>query len=188
MIYLNWEQPPKPIWNQPLEQVNIKKAFSRPQRLSSNEIELEGRRIVLLNGKSTGYQGVEDRRWEDSEAGRAYTLRVTGIERTLIDIAVRPMYAGGVAEVLKAYRQAVGRASLNRLAAILKKLGYVYPYHQAIGFYIELSGTYDAESIEQFRQKFTFENDFYLTYGMKQTQYVERWRLYVPSGFATASS
>ena len=34
------------------------------------------------------------------------TLKVTGIERTLIDIAVRPVYAGGVFEVLKAYKLA----------------------------------------------------------------------------------
>jgi hypothetical protein len=187
-IYINWEQPPKPIWGQPLEQANIKKAFSRPQRLSSNEIEMEGWRVVLLNGKNTGYLGVEDRPWADPETKQNYTLRVTGIERTLIDIAVRPVYAGGVAEVLKAYSRAAGRVSINRLSAMLKKLAYVYPYHQAIGFYIERSGAYDTETISLFREKFTFDYDFYLTYGMKETEYVKPWRLYVPAGFAAASS
>ncbi len=185
-IYINWEQPAKPTWNQPLEQANINKAFARPQRLSSNEITLGDQRIVMLNGKNTGYQGVEDRPWTDPESGKRFTLRLTGIERTLIDIAVRPVYCGGVHEVLKAYRHAAGRTSINRLAAILKKLAYVYPYHQAIGFYLEQSGGYDSQAIELFREKFTFEHDFYLTYGMKETEYVERWRTYVPAGFATA--
>ena len=37
---------------------------------------------------------------------RVGKIRLTNIERTLIDIAVRPVYSGGVFEVLKAYRLA----------------------------------------------------------------------------------
>ena len=187
-IYVNWEQPAKSPVGQKLEQSNIDKAFSRPQRVSTNQAKVEGRHIILLNGKDTQYLGVEDRRWQDPETRRDYVLRITGLERTLIDIAVRPVYAGGVAEVLKAYQRAAGRASINRLGAMLKQLQYVYPYHQAIGFYLERSGSYDAEAISLFRDKFAIEHDFYLTYGMKQKEYVSRWRLYVPAGFAAASN
>ena len=65
-------------------------------------------------------------------------LRFTNLERTLIDAAVRPVYAGGVFEVRKAYQLAKEKVSVNRLAALLQKLNYIYPYHQAIGFYLEL--------------------------------------------------
>jgi len=187
-IYLNWEQPAKPTWSHPLEQANINRAFARPQRTTTNQIELDGQRIIMLNGKNSGYLGVEDRPWTDAQTQNRYALRVTGLERTLIDVAVRPLYSGGVAEVLKAYHRAAGRVSVNRLAAMLKSLAYVYPYHQAIGFYLEQSGAFDADVISLFRGKFAFEHDFYLTYGMKETEYVERWRLHVPAGFAAASS
>lgn len=61
---------------------------------------------------------------------------MTKLERTLIDIAVRPNYAGGVHHVLEAYAAAKSRVSVNVLLATLQKMEYVYPYHQVIGFYI----------------------------------------------------
>jgi predicted transcriptional regulator of viral defense system len=109
-------------------------------------------------------------------------IRVTDVERTLIDSTVRPVYAGGVFEVLNAYRLARPRVSVNKLAATLKKLDYIYPYHQVIGFYLEKTGVYKETSIALL-QKFDFKYDFYLTHGMKETAYSEKWRLYFPKGF-----
>ena len=114
-------------------------------------------------------------------------MRLTDIERTLIDIAVRPFYAGGVAEVLQAYRAAAANLSVNRLAATLRKLGYVYPYHQAVGFYLDASGTYDPALVDLFFERFEYEFDFYLTYNMEDTEYVPKWRIHVPRGFKPSS-
>ena len=109
-------------------------------------------------------------------------LRITNIERTLIDATVRPVYAGGVAQVAEAFRAAAGRLSVNRIAAYLRKLRFTYPYHQSIGFYLERAGTYKASQIELLRE-FPVEFDFYLTYQMRDPDYNKRWRLYVPKGF-----
>lgn len=62
-----------------------------------------------------------------------------------------------------------------------KKLRPCYPYHQAIGYYLERAG-YKASAIELFRNH-PREQDFYLTHAMGKTRYDERWRLYVPEGF-----
>ena len=110
-------------------------------------------------------------------------VRVTDVERTLIDIAVRPINAGGVAEVLKAYQRAGQRASVNRIAALLRQIGHVYPYHQAVGFYLDRSGAFSDGAIELFRSKFEFKFDFHLTYEMRQPRYDARWKLFVPDGF-----
>jgi hypothetical protein len=59
---------------------------------------------------------------------------------TLIDLAVRPSCAGGVYGVPAAYRRAKDLVSMRTVLSILKKLDYVYPYYQAIGFYMQRAG------------------------------------------------
>ena len=186
-VYINHEQRPKPSSALGLEQGRIDQAFRRKPRTTRNvaivkDTKRKGTRVCLLNGKHTGYLGVEEREVTPPGGSMPVRLRLTDVERTLIDIAVRPFYAGGVAEVLKAYRRAAEKASVNRVAGLLRKLGYVYPYHQAIGFYLETAGTYDPETIALFRDRFEYEYDFYLSYGMKDTEYNSRWRIHIPSG------
>lgn len=106
---------------------------------------------------------------------------VTNIERTLIDIVVRPVYSGGIFEVARAYDVAFSQFSVNRLASYLKRLHYTYPYHQAIGFYMERTGKYSETQLALLRQ-FDIEYDFYLAHKLKETQYIDHWKLFVPKG------
>lgn len=179
--YLNFEQPLASNSTGELTQKSIDQAFARPVRTTKYVAETDEFRVCLLNGRNTGYLGVEDYGGvAESEAPMERT-RVTDIERTLIDIAVRPIYSGGVFEVLKAYRLAVEKVSVNRLAAMLKKLGFIYPYHQVVGFYLDRAG-YKPSLLDLLRQ-FPREFDFYLEHQIKKKQYVKDWRLYVPEGF-----
>ena len=82
-------------------------------------------------------------------------------------------------EVLKAYREAQDAVSVNRLCAYLKQIHYTYPYHQAIGFYLERAGNYTASQIELLRQ-FPVHFDFYLANNMAEPDFDERWRLFIP--------
>lgn len=175
-IYVNVEQPMKRSSTAKLSQNSIDRAFSNHPRLSNNTATLKDYKICLLNGKHTNRLGVIEIDAENEK------IMVTDIERTLIDIAVRPSYAGGIHEVLKAYKQAVGKVSINKLTAMLQKLSYIYPYHQAVGFYLQKSGVY-KESQVQLLKKFNFKFDFYLTHRMTETQYSKEWRLYYPRGF-----
>ena len=178
-IYLNFEQPPKKQkQNAILEQEKIDLAFKNPQR-KSNTIAIFGEnKVVLLNGMYTGRLGVIN-----YEVSPGEVIDVTDIERTLIDITVRPVYSGGVFEVLNAFRFAKERGvSINKLCAKLRKLNYVYPYHQAIGFYLEKSGVYSDSQINLLR-KFDIKYNFYLAHQMKEMEYSRKWRLFFPKGF-----
>lgn len=160
-----------------LDQERIHESFLRPQRRSNMVTEFWGYRICLLHGSQTDGAGIEQ--MPDESGAR---LRVTGIERTLIDIAVRPSYSGGPAEVLRAYERAQPRVSVNTMAALLKRLNFAYPYHQVIGYYLERAGVYSDEQLDLFR-RIPIEFDFYLDYAMKGPKYVQKWRLFVPQGF-----
>jgi hypothetical protein len=68
------------------------------------------------------------------------------------------------------------------MLAMLKKLNYTYPYHQAIGFYLQRAGNYREAQI-QLLKKFDFKYDFYLDHGMRNLEYSKEWKLYYPKGF-----
>jgi predicted transcriptional regulator of viral defense system len=175
-IYLNIEQPKKPGGGT-LTQAGIDRAFKGKCRISTNSARYQDRTICLLNGANTGRLGVIEMQAPDA----ASPIQVTNLERTLIDATVRPIYAGGVFEVRKAFAAARDRVSSNKLAAYLRKLNYTYPYHQSVGFYMQDAG-YKSAQVELMRQ-FNMEYDFYLDYQMKETDYRPEWRLYVPKGF-----
>jgi len=174
-VYVNHEQKLKSVSVGELQQSRIDMAFKNAQRLSNYRASFQEHDIVALNGKNTGNLGVIEASGPQNEP-----LHVTTVERTLIDIAVRPVYAGGVYEVLNAYKAAAVHLSVNKLTATLKQLEHTYPYHQAIGFYLEKAGTYSEAQIDLIRKAFPMEFDFYLVHGMKETSYSERWRLHYP--------
>ena len=176
-IYTNTEQTKKsvPANRSELEQDNIDKAFSRPMRTTNQVAQIEGKKIYLLNGKNVSNIGVTDFLLDDR------ILKVTNIERTLIDITVRPNYAGGIQEILNAYIAAKGRCSVNKLISVLKKMDYTYPYHQAIGFYLERAGY--SEIVLNLVKKIEIKHNFYLTYQIKEKDFSEKWKLFFPKGF-----
>lgn len=181
-IYLNQEQALKGFVSSDLEQERIDAAFKRPVRISKNTAIYKNSKIVIINGKNTGQLGVIDIPDPDKKSEKGAIVRVTNIERTLIDATVRPVYSGGVFEVLKAYKMAKERVSVNKLSAMLKQLNFIYPYHQAIGFYLEKSGVYNEKQIKII-EKYQRKYDFYLTHQMKEVEYSKKWKLFYPKGF-----
>ncbi len=99
---------------------------------------------------------------------------MTDLERTLIDITVRPGYAGGVDRVLQTYLAAKSLISSEKLIGTLGQLDYVYPYHQAVGFYMQKAG-YDRAAWAALREK-KQRYDFFLEHGMKKPMYDPEWR------------
>lgn len=170
-IYLTSEQSQKNrATNIKLLQKDIDSAFKKPQKKSGAVAIFEDYSIIYHNGMFSNKLGVF------TKEGLSYT----NIERTLIDITVRPEYAGGISRVIEIYENSIGKLSVNKLKATLDKLNYIYPYHQAIGFYLEKAGL-DEKRLSQFLS-YERVNKFYLTYQMNQMEYNEKWKIYYPKG------
>lgn len=173
-VYVNLEQPPKNINSSSLDQQSIDGAFNRPARMTNNIVKINEYEIFLLNGMFTGKHSVINKQLPNGSY-----LDVTDIERTLIDCTVRTAYSGGFEVVLGAYRQAYNKISASKLFQTFTDLGYTYPYHQAIGFYLEKAGVYNDADLDLFRN-LEINFNFYLTYDMQDRMYSESWHLYYP--------
>jgi len=158
-----------------LTQGGIDQAFRNKTRVSNEVAEANGIKVCITHGQRTDQLGVETKKGANGEL-----LFVTNLERTLIDITVRPIYVGGPKEVLKAYKKA-RHLSSKKLFDMLKKMDFVYPYHQAIGFYLDASGAYSATDLLPFK-KIKRDFDFYLDYRMTNPVYSSEWQIYYPAG------
>ena len=153
-----------------ITQDNIDKAFKNRPRVSSNTRRIKRNQIYIINGRNSDKLGIIHQNG----------IQFTDLERTLIEIAVRPFYAGGVTQVLEAYIKAKTKVDIDKLYNYYNKLEYTYPYHQVIGFYLDRAG-YQNDKIISFvnmEKKFTF----YLTYNMNVTSFSEKWNLFYPIG------
>lgn len=173
-IFVNFEQSRNSTFNGSLlTQEKIDYAFAKPQRVSKNIAVFKNYSIYLVNGQNTNMCGVTEIYFNQNK------VRVTNLERTLIDIVVRPSYTKGIEEIIVSYRAARKTVSVKNLVKILQKLSLVYPYHQAIGFLLERTGDYTQYEINQLKD-FGLKFDFYLDREIADKEYSKEWKLYYP--------
>jgi hypothetical protein len=172
-IYINSEQSKKPTRPVVLTQAAIDRAFRNRQRTSKLIYRFNNATITVLSGKNSGRLEVKS-----ANAPSGERVDVTSLERTLIDITVRPAYAGGIAQVLKAFQAARERVSIQKLLGVLKHLDYAYPFHQAIGFFMKRSA-YPAREQGQVKN-LAMSFDFYLEYGMADSAFDNEFKVFYP--------
>lgn len=172
-VYVTNEQSTKHGTDRTLEQVDIDNAFSKPPRISQEVTTIDNIKITLLRGKGTNNLGVTTM----PKSG----IRFTDLERTMIDIVVRPFYSGGVIEVLNAFKKTKAvHLSINTLYNYLEQMDFIYPYFQAVGFYLDYCGVYNDLQLSLFRKQIR-KYDFYLDYNMKNPKYSKEWRIFYPA-------
>jgi hypothetical protein len=173
-LFINSEQSVKPPNRSTMTQEGIDRAFSNNQRTSKLVYRVRGTTIVVLSGKNSGRLEVHRTKTPSGDL-----VDVTSLERTLVDITVRPTYAGGVASVLNAFRMARGKVSVEKLVNTIKALDYSYPYHQSVGFYLKTSGYGDA-ALDLVRKMGTRFN-FYLGHGMSDQSFDDEFKVFFPT-------
>lgn len=156
VIYINYEQTPKPVnkKNSILTQSKIDNAFMKPIRKTNNlasfQYNSQSYNVVMLNGKNTQYTGVVS----ILPLGFSKPVRVSNIERSLIEAMIRPSYSGGLEEVLTAFYNAhENDVSINKLLAYIRKMNYIYPYIQPLYFFTH-HASYDNFQLSRIKEEF----------------------------------
>jgi predicted transcriptional regulator of viral defense system len=173
-IFINKEQSQKPPNRNPVSQEAIDRAFQIQQRPSRLVYKYRGTTITVLSGKHTGRIAVELTKTPSGQ-----DVHVASLERTLIDITVRPGYSGDIPAVLRAFRLARGRTQVSKRTTLPDMFDYTYPYHQAIGFYLDRAGYSDAD--QQLALAKGRQLDFYLGHGLKDPRFDRKWRIFFPA-------
>ncbi len=171
-IYLTTEQldNEKPFPGELFQEV-VDDIFARPARLTKNRYSWKSYHAYMIRKKVPKFSiGVSQ------APGTDYLC--TDLERTMLDIVVRPDYAGGPKEVLAAFATINGRLDCSRLRTLLNTFEFTYPYHQSIGFYLERAG-YTAAEWKQFKRGPQTIN-FYLANEMTEKVYDSNWHIFYP--------
>lgn len=170
-IYLTFERGGRTAIQNTITQEAIDQAFSKPPRQTNNSRNCKGYMVHQIIGQSNHQLGVIPYRGN---------LAVTDLERTLIDVVTRPFYAGGVTQVIEAFSNAKENIDIEKLLSYYQKMDFIYPYHQAIGFYMEKAGYEESDfaPLAEMEQKFRF----YLSYNIRFKELSDRWNLYYPKG------
>ena len=172
-IYVNKEQSAKPSPQGPLSQPAIDRAFATRQRQSKYIFTFDTQTFTLLNGKQTNDYGVTTL----TIGGRA--IRVTDIPRTLIDIIVRPAYAGGVQQVVDIFKAAAAKIEVEELLRTLRRVNHKYPFHQSLGYYLTAAG-FQQSQLKRLSD-LGINHKFFLDYGMTNPRFDTTWQVYVPA-------
>jgi len=181
-IYLSIERKSNAPHNQ-LNQEIINKAVCKKGRYPTMILSILGYEIYKTHSKDTNKTGIKRVLIFDKN------YRITTLERTLIDIVVRSEISGGIEEVIKVYKKVAleykKNISINKIIFILKKLNYIYPYYQIIGYLLFKNGF----NTDKFKKEFEFKNNFFITRGdvncdIDKLEYNKDFRLYIPKNLS----
>lgn len=108
-------------------------------------------------------------------------IRVSSLEKTIIDCVDNIDLAGGIEEVLNALEQ-IKYINENKLLEILKDINKVFLY-QKIGFLFELYNNQldlSNEFFNECKSHITKKINYFMQYEFKETELNEKWNLIVP--------
>lgn len=165
-------------YNSNINNSAIRSAFIKPHRYTNHVFELNQHEIIVVDRARHSGHGVIN---AHALAVLPEHSRITCIERALIDAVVSPHYNGGIVSVYAYFKSAHQRINLTKLIEIYRQLEFIYPYSQAIGFFLEKAGM--SKQASTFHKEFPPTYTFFIDHDAKSSwHYDEKWKLYYPVG------
>ncbi|MBF0107304.1 MAG: hypothetical protein HQM16_18490, partial [Deltaproteobacteria bacterium] len=154
--------------------------FMKPARRTTNYCQYKGYTYHLVERGYAGRSGVIEMHLEFEN--KNVPVEITNLERTLVDCIISPHYAGGLLEVIKAFKNAKQKLKHQKLYEQYQSISCIYPYWQRIGLVLEkLVGVQMAQHWHDYFGK--PKSDFYIDKEYRGTwDYDQRWQVYYPKG------
>jgi hypothetical protein len=152
-------------------------SFMKSPRITTKKGSYEKNTFYFLE-KNRGGIGVRELRILQDDVD--YNLRITDIERSLIDAIIAPHYSGGLLTVIAAVRNAT--IDIAKLKDTYDSLSLTYAYWQRVGFILEVAGHLDTsgEWIKYFGKP---EMEFFVDHGFRDSWRInKRWNVRYPQG------
>ena len=157
----------------------LRRAFIKPHRHTKHVYTLNDYNVVVVERARISDSGVVES--HPPSTLLPSTSRVTCIERAMIDAVISPHYNGGIVSVYTYFRNARDMLDMAKLIKIYRRLDFVYPYSQSIGFLLDRAGMPKYASV--IYKSFPPERSFYVDHDAKTSWiYDEKWKLYYPAG------
>ncbi len=147
--------------------------------ITNNNFTLEKKLYLLSQYANISKYTLEDLGIVQKQINGFYIL-ISSFERLLIESIVRPSYFPNLESIIDIYAKAKKYINCDKLLKILNNLNYTYPYHQSIGFLLEITN-YNKQQINLF-QNIPMNIDFYLVYNSSDydLEYSKKWHLFYP--------
>ncbi len=156
----------------------IKQSFMKSHRVTSKYFSYEGYKSYILEKQDLKNTGVIEKRVKDQD--KYISIRMTDVERTLLDAVIAPQYSGGILTTINCFEKA--EINLKYLFQLYSIYSPFYPYWQALGLILEkLKGSevgYIWDSFFSDQKK-----EFYLDRKFRSSWlYSDKWQIHYPKG------
>ncbi len=162
-----------------LNDSTIRQEFLKEHRHTKYVFQIKGIDIVVVDRRTGSRFGVVSVARSNKFLPKGSS--VTCLERALIDAVINPHYNGGIGSVYSYFREGGRRIDVNKLIEIYRQMGFVYPYSQTIGFFMDRLGMQD--NARMIRKAFPPKHMFYVDRHAKSSWIQDKtWRISYPKG------
>lgn len=161
-----------------LDKYKVRDTFMKTPIQTQNIAAYERRKYIFIEREFTEMLGVIDIR--ASAMKKEISIKVTDLERTLLDCIISPHRAGGIDTVFDSFKSAKNKLDIGKLYYYYTKLNFLYPYWQRIGFILQrtIGHELSAKWEELMNQK---KYEFYLMHEYKINWLLDKkWKIFYP--------
>ena len=149
-----------------IKQESIDAAFSKKPRRTKAFDKLQGYNFVMLESNNThSYEIIE------------YNgMKVSSVNRAFVEIISNIHYFKSPKDVIEMFKAINLKLDIKKILKVIDMFGFVYPYYQLAGYYLEQIGFSKAE-LAEFNDKKSHLR-FYTVKNKESYQFDEYWNIY----------